>query len=126
MSMKTNLIALGVLAALALTAVLYKPATSTIQKDLSQGFAAFKSADLSQIERITVTKAQKAEEKDKVEGKEAEKGKEKEGAGEKSKGPSVLELKRSGGDEWVIPSAWGYPADKKKVKELLDEIVKVV
>src|SRR5262245_66129474 len=118
MSMKTNLIALGVLAALALTAVLYKPATSTIQKDLSQGFSAFKSADLSQVERITVTKAQKAEEKDKVEGKEAEKGKEGGGA-EKSKGPSVLELKRSGGDEWVIPSAWGYPADKKKVKELL-------
>src|SRR6185503_10029872 len=114
MSMKTNLIALGVLAALALTAVLYKPATSTIQKDLSQGFAAFKSADLSQIERITVTKAQKAEEKDKVEGKEAEKGKEKEGAGEKSKGPSVLELKRSGGDEWSSPAPGATPRTRRR------------
>jgi len=112
--MKTNIIALSVLAALALTALLFKPATSTIQKDLSSGFTAFKAADLSQVERITVSKAPKAEDQ----------AKEKEGDKEKSKEPPVLELKRSGSDDWVIPTAWSYPADKKKVKELLDELKK--
>src|SRR5262245_22094484 len=113
MSMKTNIIGLVVLAALALTALLFKPPTSTIQKDLSQGFQSFKSADFSQVERITLSKV-----------KAADAGADKDQAKEVAGQAAALELKRQGTDDWTISTAWNYPADKKKVKELFDELKK--
>src|SRR5258705_5230551 len=101
MSMKGNLIALGVLGILGGAAILanLNTTTSTVQKDLTNGFAAFRSADLATVNRIAIKKAK-----------------------EKDKGS--VELRRKG-DGWTIASAWDYPADKKKVQELLDELKKV-
>ena len=99
MNAKGIVVGLVVLALVAGAAYFLRPPTATISRDLSKGFEAFKAIDFSSVERMAVKKG-------------------------KEKDPSTLELKRSG-DGWVLPTAWDYPADKKKVEELLDELKKV-
>ena len=101
MNQKGLAIALVILMVLGGTALIKNltSKTSVIPQGLSRGFEAFKSVDLGTVDRLVISKG-------------------------KTKGPATLELKRKG-DDWTIPTAWDYPADKKKVQEFLDELKKV-
>ena len=96
--MKRNLIALLVLAVLGGIVWWNTQPTSTVSKELSEGFNRFKKADLSAVEKIVITKG--------------------------AKEPQTVELKKSG-DGWVLPKTWDYPAEKKKVEDLVAELKKV-
>jgi parvulin-like peptidyl-prolyl isomerase len=101
MNQKGLAIALVILLVLGGTALIKNltSKTSVIPQGLSKGFEAFKSVDLAKVDRLVISKG-------------------------KAKSPATLELKRKG-DDWTIPSAWDYPADKKKVQEFIDELAKV-